>query len=367
LFNIYTSDIPDPPKDTDLHSYADDLNTLSSHSNIQTAQNNLQPYLNTLFKWTKDNDLTLNPDKSTSTLFTPDPAEYNTTLNLKINNTIIPTDKNPKILGINFDPKLTFKNHIDITDKKAKKSLNIPKSLTTRKWGKNKETLVTTYKMITRPIIEYGSTVWSPLVSNTNIKKLQITQNTALRIATGCTADTNITHLHQETEELPVKEHLTLHANQLKTKALIQDHPLNNLHQQQLPRRKRKLSLFINENYNLHQNITVTPNKENIEQALKDNHTEVVGKYINDITPNKLSHSNDKKISKSEQNLPRETRTTLSQLRIDKSPFLLSYKHKINPTSHPSPLCPLCKTQTHDTQHLFNCSKIPTNLTTEDL
>ena len=39
---------------------------------------------------------------------------------------------------------------------------------------------MSTYKALTRPILEYVSTIWSPLASNTNINKLQITQNTAL-------------------------------------------------------------------------------------------------------------------------------------------------------------------------------------------
>src|SRR2546426_7228256 len=65
--------------------------------------------------------------------------------------------------------------------------------------------------------------------------------------------------------------------------------------------------------------------------------------------------------------LPRKTRFTLSRLRTNKSPFLLSYKHKINPTLYPSPLCPLCKNDEHNTSHLFNCTHIPTTLTPLDL
>jgi hypothetical protein len=367
LFNIYTSDIPDPPSETNLHSFADDINTFSSHINTQTAQNNLQPYLNTLFEWTKENELTLNPDKSSSTLFTPDPAEYSTKLNLQINNITIPTVTNPKILGVTFDPKLNFGTHVKNTIDKAKKSLNILKALTTRQWGKNKETLITTYNTITRPIIEYGGPVWSPLISTTNLNNLQTIQNSALRIATGCTADTNITHLHQETLELPLKEHLFLHANQLKTKALLPDHPLNNLHQHPTPPRKQKLTLFQNETYNLHKKITTTPNKENINQAILNNHTQIVAKYLNDITPNAISQNTKLTIHTSEQNLPRQTRVTLAQLRANKSPFLLEYLHKINPTKYPSSQCPLCKSQIHDTFHLFNCPIIPTPLTTQDL
>ena len=49
---------------------------------------------------------------------------------------------------------------------------------------------------------------------------------------------------------------------------------------------------------------------------------------------------------------------TLAQLKTNKSPFLLSYIHKINASTHPSPLCPLCRTHEHiqhTTQHLFSC------------
>src|SRR6476469_6023656 len=49
------------------------------------------------------------------------------------------------------------------------------------------------------------------------------------------------------------------------------------------------------------------------------------------------------------------------------SPFLKSCLHKIDPQNHPSPLCPLCNTQNHDTKHLFTCSSLPTYLTPTDL
>ena len=96
-----------------------------------------------------------------------------------------------------FDPKLTFGEHINKNKDKASKTVNILKSLTSTKWSKQKENLVTTYKTITRPIIEYASTVWSPTVSDTNLNKLQTIQNSSLRTATGCTRGTSAQHLHE--------------------------------------------------------------------------------------------------------------------------------------------------------------------------
>ena len=57
---------------------------------------------------------------------------------------------------------------------------------------------------------------------------------------------------------------------------------------------------------------------------------------------NKILHTPPPHISSSEEILPRLTRRTLAQLRINKSPFLKSYLQKVDAKSHPSPLCALC-------------------------
>ena len=173
----------------------------------------------------RKNNLILNPDKTTCTLFTRDPAEYSTQLELQIYNITLPMNINPKILGLTLNPKLTYNKHIEITITKACKTIQILKALTSLTWGKQKETILATYKAITKPILKYVSTIWSPIASDTNINKLQITQNTALRIATGCTTDTNTQHLHNETHILPIKEHLQLHASQIRQKSQHPTHP----------------------------------------------------------------------------------------------------------------------------------------------
>ena len=71
--------------------------------------------------------------------------------------------------------------------------------------------------------------IWSPIISNTNIKKLQTIQNTDLRIVTGCTRDANTQHLHDETKVFPIDTHLKLHATQLKQLTQTQTHSLHDL------------------------------------------------------------------------------------------------------------------------------------------
>ena len=51
-------------------------------------------------------------NKTTCTLVTPDPAEYNSNLGLNTNNKAIPMALHPKVLGLTLDPKLTYNAHI---------------------------------------------------------------------------------------------------------------------------------------------------------------------------------------------------------------------------------------------------------------
>ena len=142
LFNIYTSDIPLPPDSVQLTTYADDITMTAPHTDINMAKANIQPYLQDILKWTNDNDLLLNTDKTTCTLLSPDPAEYNTQLGLQIDNTTLPMTTHPKILDSH--PKLTYNRHIDLAATKARITINILKVLTSTKWGKHKETILAT-------------------------------------------------------------------------------------------------------------------------------------------------------------------------------------------------------------------------------
>lgn len=366
LFNLYTSDLPQPPEGVTITTYADDMTPAATHRDYKIAEQCIQPYLQDIFAWTKENDLLLNPDKSTTTLFTSNTREHDITLNLSINNTIIPTVKNPKILGLTLDPSFSFGEHIKITKEKADSSLRIIKALTATTWGKGKETLLATYKTFTLPVIEYASTIWSPVISNLNLQKLQSTQNEALRVITGCTSDTNTQHLHTETKTLPLSNHLKLHASQLRQKSQLPSHPLHDLIHPNENLRQMKETIFdkwSDKTINMDHNATDPPTLDTISQNMKTIHTMVVSECIATYKHNPILSTSPPDIDKSEESLPRKIRRTLAQLRAGKSPILKSYLHSIDPTSHPSPNCPLCNLHEHTTKHLFTCPKVPTTLT----
>ena len=142
------------------------------------------------------------------------------------------------------------------------------------------------YKVVMRPALEYASFIWSPLASSASINKLQVMQNAALRTATGCTQDTNILHLHDETLILPIHEHLQLHTSQYKqnTTSITLKH-----------------TIFNNGRYTTNistdpHTITTTDIKTNIRHI----HTYIVSSHIATRVNNKILHTHPPHISCSE-------------------------------------------------------------------
>ena len=130
----------------------------------------------------------------------------------------------PNGLGLTLNPKLTNSTHIHNLSEQAHKPLQLINALTAG-WCKQKTTFMATYKAVMRAPLEYASSIGSPLASSTSINKLQVMHNAALRTATGCTQDTNIPHLHDETLILPIHEPIQFHASQNKQKHNIHHTP----------------------------------------------------------------------------------------------------------------------------------------------
>ena len=99
-------------------------------------------------------------------------------------------DINPKVNSYSLYPRDegTFNVHCTQAATRVSNRNNILKALAGTTWGQQKETILMTYKAIERSVANYGAPVWSTNASATNIGKIQIAQNDALRIATRCQA-----------------------------------------------------------------------------------------------------------------------------------------------------------------------------------
>ena len=77
-------------------------------------------------------------------------------------------------------------------------ALNVMEALAGSSWGFKTETLVAAYKAIVRPIMNYATRIWFTQVSSTNLDKLEVIQNKALRITTGWHQEAAASHLRAE-------------------------------------------------------------------------------------------------------------------------------------------------------------------------
>ena len=104
--------------------------TFPLHLHTQARVQPRNTYSHTYIKFCLDrnNNLILNPDKTTCTLFPPDPAEYKSNMDLKINKTTLPMATHPKVLVPTLEPKLTHSTHICNISVQAHKSLQMIKS-----------------------------------------------------------------------------------------------------------------------------------------------------------------------------------------------------------------------------------------------
>ena len=152
----------------------------------------------------------------------------------------------------------------------------------------------------------------------------------------------------------PYRTHLQLHASQVRQKAQYPLHPLYRYTTHNTSQRLMKPTTFSNSLYttNIPTELSTVISAD-IKANMRDIHTSMVSQHLAARDNNKILRTHPPQVSSTEKNIPWHTRRTLAQLRTNKFPFLLSYLHKIDTSTHPSPLCPpLSHSRTYHTTSL---------------
>ena len=118
LFNIFLIDLFFIVENIDIASYADDNAPYISANNINEVILSLEKATDTLFKWFSDNVMKSNADGC------PLLVSTNNAINIKIGNIDINNSTCEKLLGVKFDYKLTFDDHISELCKKASRKIH---------------------------------------------------------------------------------------------------------------------------------------------------------------------------------------------------------------------------------------------------
>ena len=209
LFNYYIADMPRPTPPIKRMCYADDITVCATGPKIPQLESNINSYLREVSIYLKDNSLLISAPKSTVTLFTPDKHQFQMHPDITLEDTQLPLERSPKLLGVIMDPSLSFHKHCNYVSDRIDKRNNILKALAGSSWGQDKETLLLTYNALGKSIASYAAPVWSTNASDSSFKKIQTAQNAALRTATGAHKMASIDHLHQESLTLRVCHGIT--------------------------------------------------------------------------------------------------------------------------------------------------------------
>ena len=124
-----------------------------------------------------------------------------------------------KLLGILFDRRLSFKDHMKDLMTKVYRRLNLLKLLKWTNWGASPYTILKAYKCFIRPLLEYSSLITGAL-RESQVKEMQIFQNKSLRLALGITYldKMRTIDLHDLTNVTMIKTRMTALA--VKTRSL---------------------------------------------------------------------------------------------------------------------------------------------------
>ena len=134
LFNLYVSQFPQSPY-TLTTSYADDFTVSATAEATSEATATLAARAAEVEQWASARALQVSTQKSTVTLFSTYTRELNTHPTIPFNNSSLPLEKHPKVLGVTFDPTLSFRAHVDSIVNRAKQRIPILKAMTSVKWG----------------------------------------------------------------------------------------------------------------------------------------------------------------------------------------------------------------------------------------
>ena len=224
LFILFINDIvKDLPRGVKAALYADDLVLWCTEEEAGTAAFRMQLALDQVNKWTKQWCVTINKDKSSTTLFTLSPKKDHRPLTL--DGIVLRKEDQQTYLGITYDKRLTWSQHISGAEAKARRKLHIMRKLAGTQWGCSAEVLKQVYQGTVRPHLEQGSSAWIS-AAKSHKDKLEKVQNQGLRIITGAMKSTPIVKMQEITGIEPLQKRWESKTLTSYTKAsCLEDHP----------------------------------------------------------------------------------------------------------------------------------------------
>ena len=183
--------------------YVDDFVIYFRARSASCLTRKLQLCINSILEWTTKNGFTIAEDKTKAMHFCrkrccEDPELF-------LGDSPISYTNKKKFLGLIWDPKLSFKEHILYLREKCQSSLNLLKVLSHSDWGASRKCLLKLYRSLIRSKLDYGCIVYRN-ASDSLLKMLDPIHNQGLRLSLGAFKSSPVESLYVEANELPLRE-----------------------------------------------------------------------------------------------------------------------------------------------------------------
>lgn len=209
--------------------YVDDFTIYATGATTGSIERRLQNAISKLQNWTDKTGFTFSTDKTYSLHVCHKRNCPKMAPNLTLYNKAIKNVREFKYLGVRFDSSLTWKPHITELKTKCNKILNLFKHLSFKRWGADRKSLLRLYVMLMKPILDYGSEVYSA-AAKTYMDSVYAVQNAALRIATGAYRSSPIESLHSDCGLPPFKFFIERKMLNYAVRLMVgEGHPLHGL------------------------------------------------------------------------------------------------------------------------------------------
>jgi len=170
LFKLFVDNLTRVCKWSKMLLFADDCKIYTSVSSVSDCQQ-LQGDLENVSKWCQDNRLELNIEKCACVIYSRKKVSIN--YEYKLENVRVLRCESIKDLGVTFDNKLTFNEHVQIICKKAYQLLGFV--IRNTKNFTELQAIKCVYSSIVVPTLTYCDIIWSPIyyVHSNNIERVQ--------------------------------------------------------------------------------------------------------------------------------------------------------------------------------------------------
>lgn len=181
LYALFVADMPPQSHDNQIALYADDTAIYTSAKQSNTIIRRLNEAFGSLRQYFHKWKVKINSTKTQAIIFPFNNSRRRApSIVLKNDNHVVELSKSVKYLGVIFDHKLNFAEHISCTVDKANRCFRAIYPLIAAKSHLSTQNKNLIFRALIRPVMAYGSPIWSSAAA-THIKKLVVFQKKILK------------------------------------------------------------------------------------------------------------------------------------------------------------------------------------------